>query len=284
MAQLPNIKSHMREIIGCPIVQQCLNGDNSHPCAVLVNSQEKSKPFHVPTPWVGNLKDARVLMVSSNPSIDIGELYPAGHLYNGDHFVGNEEWLTEDEVFDYFNNLFKGSHYKKWVSDRRVLGKDGKYRQKNRYWGAVQKLTRELLGSDAKLGEDVAITEIVRCKSKRERDGVDQAATVCPERYLEKTLQLSGADVIIFAGKFAVQTFRKRYRDDISVPPNAHREGHISGPHRIKSLGTRERYFAFLPHPTGTHGPSNFTALFKDEARYKQLENLRNFLKNDRGL
>jgi hypothetical protein len=272
--------SHLMKIVRCPLVERCLKGENNHQCSKLVKSQEKNKEglFHIPTPWLGNLKSAPILILSSNPSIDEGELYPTGQLENG-FFQMGEQWKDDATLFDYFNNFFDGTQ-KKWVEHRRVLRKDGIERgDKNRYWGAVGRLTRELLERPATLGTDVAITEVVRCKSKKEKFGVAEAMQHCPDQYLEQTLQLSGARVIICAGKMATHVFRKHYKQFLpeGIPPDAHRNGHIVA---SLTIAGKERYVAFMPHLTGARGHRTFIKLFTLE-RSDQLQKLREFLRNN---
>jgi len=59
---------------------RALQGGRGSCCSAVVRSQEASGAgdYQVPEPWSGNISRALVLFVSSNPSIDSAEAYPAG--------------------------------------------------------------------------------------------------------------------------------------------------------------------------------------------------------------
>ncbi len=79
--------------------------------------------------------------------------------------------------------------------------------------------------------------EIVRCKSRSE-EGVREALPECAGRYLERTLALSGAGVIVGLGGLAREMLTARFR-----PVGG---GNLHGPIVIAS---RRRFLLFLPHP-----------------------------------
>ena len=72
--------------------------------------------------------------------------------------------------------LRTGEHKERWV----------------RYWAAVRRRAGELLGREAVPGVDYAMSEVVHCKSARER-GVGSALGECVPRYLEALVAASGA-------------------------------------------------------------------------------------------
>jgi hypothetical protein len=58
----------------CPNVRICLESDVFHPCREIVESQRSGgvqtyPDFQIPEPWVRELDHARILFISSNPSI-----------------------------------------------------------------------------------------------------------------------------------------------------------------------------------------------------------------------
>jgi len=146
----------------------------------------------VPEPWSGQLARAPILFVSSNPSISRSEDYPT--------------WRWSDvEIADFFDNRFGGGR-KRWVTDgARSLRADGTRSGSVAFWAGVRNRAGELLGRPAVPGEDYALVEVVRCKSTNER-GVAEARRTCSELYLARTLEASGATVIVTLGEKARPT------------------------------------------------------------------------------
>jgi hypothetical protein len=90
-----------------------------------------------------------------------------------------------------------------------------------------------------KAGIDFALTEVVHCKSRKER-GVPEALNFCVERYLQRVLTISAASVLIIYGKHAKDAVRRRY-GTLMVPQ----------PHGLSlaSIGDTQRMLVFLPAP-----------------------------------
>ena len=179
----------------------------------------------MPEPWSGHLASAPILFVSSNPSISLAEEYPRWR------------W-TDAQIVDFFENRFGGGR-KEWVTDgARSLLVDGTRSGSVRFWAGVRNRAGDLLGRPALPGVDYALVEVVRCKSLNER-GVPEARTTCSGRYLLRTVEASGATVVVTLGEKARPTVEAMF----GGPP---RHGTF-GPKRI---GSRKRYFASLGHPT----------------------------------
>ena len=180
-------ESLLLEIARCENVRRCKESPQSHPCRRIVEFQEGPlQGFHLPEPWSGRLETAPVLFVSSNPSLGPSEEYP--------HW----NWPSED-IVDFFENRFGGGR-KAWVLGGRSLQVDGsRPGRRTRYWAAIQKRAEELVGPECRPGIDYAITEIVRCKSWKEK-GVGEATDECVRRYLDSTLTASGAHVLVLVG------------------------------------------------------------------------------------
>lgn len=133
--------------------------------------------FHVPEPWNGNLDTAKILFVSSNPSIDLNEKkFPK---------FESEEW-TEDkknDVVDFFSNRLESYKNRYWTG---IL----------KYAGYILKKTDSLRALDKKKDEDkireiascIALTEIVHCKSKGET-GVKKAAKTCFDTHTKSVIK-----------------------------------------------------------------------------------------------
>ena len=232
-------------IVRCPVVGLCLEQpDPSHPCAGIVRSQGVAKlaDFQVPEPWSGPIATAPILFVSSNPAIGrsdpptpLDEEYPTG---------SGTEWPDERFV-DYFEGRFGGGR-EEWT--RRGIfyrRKDGSFTTGNqwvKFWASAKKRAGEALGRPAVPGRDYAMTEVVRCKS-REEQGVAAAARHCPDLYLDRTLSVAAAGLLVCFGKVARDELRRRYH----LPAGRVLVGPVE-------VAGRPRYVAFLPHP-GAFGP-----------------------------
>jgi hypothetical protein len=73
--------SLLREITRCPHIQSCYTSSQSnHPCQKIISSQKEHAQsldtFQVPETWSGNIEQAPILFLSSNPSIDENEEIP----------------------------------------------------------------------------------------------------------------------------------------------------------------------------------------------------------------
>lgn len=241
----------LREIVHCPNVEICrTNSQQSHPCAAIVGLQmSKSKEdYQVPELWSGHLEQARILFLSSNPSISETEEYPRG------------DWL-DNKIEDYFVNRFGGGK-KEWIKDGiHGLQRDGSYGKATRFWVAVRKHASDLLEKDIRSvrpGLDYALTEVVHCKSLEE-EGVRQAFKECAKRYLRRVLELSGARVIVVLGS----TIREVVRDELGITQDASMQGPMK-------IGDIERYLAFLPHPNA-HGYRSFERCMPEQLPQLQV-------------
>jgi hypothetical protein len=245
------------EISRCAIALECLADPHSDsPCAAIVASQKSSdggdRPFQVPEPWSGDLTKAFILFVASNPSISWEEQYP------------NLSW-SDPYLIDYFMNRFGGGR-EEWIQGgSRGLRVDGSYSKGTAFWRFVRNRAQELLQREPKPGIDYALTEVVRCKSENET-GVDSAADVCSERYLERTIAAARAPVVVILSSWAkVKICSLLNLDSIGV-------NQILGPVEI---GGRERLLAFLPHSNARVARTFATFSCRD------LEQLRLFIREE---
>jgi hypothetical protein len=238
----------LSEIVHCPHARECredLTAEN--PCRQIVDYQNSLglEKFQVPEPWSGQIEQAPILFLSSNPSIGSDEDYPTW------------DW-SYSELHDYFNYRFGGGR-KQWIIDgTKSLLKDGTYSRSTRFWAAVRQRAIELLQRNVSPGIDYALTEIVHCKSRAEI-GVEESQEQCVEAYLLRVLELASAKVIVVLGTPARQVIQSQF--NISI------ENSISDSIEI---GNRERFFAFLPHPNARKPRSFAKCLQGDE-----LEKLR---------
>jgi hypothetical protein len=158
----------LSEIVHCPHARECredLAAEN--PCRKIVDYQSSLGlgKFQVPEPWSGQIEQAPILFLSSNPSIGSDEDYPTW------------DW-SYNEVHDYFNYRFGGGR-KQWILDgTKSLLIDGTYSRSTRFWAAVRQRAIELLQRNVSPGIDYALTEIVHCKSRAEI-GVEESQEQC---------------------------------------------------------------------------------------------------------
>lgn len=234
----------LAEIVQCPNITSVLACNLHNPCEKVVRSQGVSNLdyFQVPEPWNGDIVQAPLLYLSSNPSVSDVEEYPA--------------WSSSDElIHDFFVHRFGGG-IKAWVkSGKHGLARDGSYLPATAYWSEILNRSKELFGRDARPGKDYALTEIVHCKS-RNMIGVASALDECSKRYLNKVLEISGADIIALIGKKVGDRFRSALKvsDDTK----------LVGP---RSLAGRERLILFLAAP-GSNKPRVINKVFtSDEIR-----------------
>jgi hypothetical protein len=150
----------LQEITRCPLIQAWFASPQSpNPCAKIIAfqhtiHQETLDQHQVPEPWSGNIQQAPILFLSSNPSIDEQEEYPL--------LSWPDQWIE-----DFFVNRFSGGR-KHWVEDGiRDLRLDGS-RRPVRFWIEVRQRAIELLERDVQPGSDYALTEVVHCKSRNE--------------------------------------------------------------------------------------------------------------------
>lgn len=225
-------------IARCPVMEACLDSErSSHPCSGITGFQWQSidaptrisrwrDTHQLPEPWVGHLTEAPILFVSSNPSIR-GQITPEGLAAPARDGI---TWDTrDDEIIDRFENAFD----KYMIDGVRSIGA----KRATRYWSSIKLRAQELIPSRrVRPGHDYALTEIVRCKS-RDEAGVAAAASTCIERYLARTLELSGARAIVGVGAYA----RRALGSYMQLSP--------TGEVHDATIGGRTRWVVFLPHP-----------------------------------
>ena len=198
-------------------------------CCEKIRGTQTSEVFQLPDPFNGKIDIAKIMVISSNPSIDetLEELYPT------------DDW-SDDEIVDFFYNRFE-----KYVKSSEVLNKNREFSKKKvTYWSHINNRVKEIFKLADKNeiipGEDYCITEVVHCKSKGE-EGVTEAVKTCSAAYLKKVVKLSHAKVLVIVGSVAKKTFCEQYNlmkyIDCSL---------ISEPENIEEI---ERLIYFMPAP-----------------------------------
>lgn len=210
----------------CPEVPLAA-ADPGHPCHKVVCFQDQYEgPFQVPEAWAGKLETAKVVFLSSNPSISAGEpdakrtykhlpeLYPTVEW--GDALIANFMTNRFDAEPGWVNpNL---QHLKAGADGespseilRRVAeGEPVERGARERYWSWIQKQTQKLVGEDTPWFERVAMTEVVHCKSKDEV-GVPEAAHFCSSKHMDRVLSGSPAGLIVVVGDPSRKAFLRAY-------------------------------------------------------------------------
>ena len=188
--------------------------DKSHKCHVVVNYQDDTPDRHIPEGWFGNLPGARVLFVSSNPSIDPAESHESEN-FPRSHWTDDAiaEWVTRriDQSWDEVPVTFQRAGHKDFLW--RCV--DGKYRgfgsanSPQQTWNKTHKRAIEILGPDADPSQNYALTEVVHCKSTNEH-GVADAVPVCASKWLTSIVETAEqARVILICGSKALNLWAR---------------------------------------------------------------------------
>lgn len=247
------------QIARCSNVRSAL-ADSRHPCSRVVGTQCDTTDRQLPEPWFGNIAGARLVFVSSNPSIDDapggeGEDYPVAG------------WSDERVARWFVDRVAPGcerpavSYQTPGVKNFFVLCRDGSYRgfQKNRSkpqltWANTHRVAQEILGEEAHPGVNYAITEVVHCKSKN-AVGVKQAAMTCSEKWLDRIMHLAGScNVVVLSGAQVRDNWARRFFAEVPVGFGRRANGEEGAAVAARDLfvssqlGGRRMLFVYLPH------------------------------------
>jgi hypothetical protein len=187
------------EIVECPIFVEYHTSDStvstSTGCGTVLSCQTRGLPSaQVPEPWNGNLA-ARVMFLSSNPSINLREQYPRGK-------------PTLPDAMRFFPHRFSGidpTLRQRWIDDSLsvLLGDGERACGAPHYWTEVRNATNDLFDEmidPAEWDYRICISEVVHCKSTN-NTGVVEAASICTGRYLQRFLNLAKATVVVVYGE-----------------------------------------------------------------------------------
>lgn len=206
-------------------MQRCYGGEGGG-CAEIVRYQidQHAKTydlFQVPEPWVGQIDVARILFVSSNPSIG-----------KEDHAQGAS---PDVDIWESHHFAFGGGGHRAYITDGAyITDREGRRIKAVRYWSWARRRAMELIPM-AVPGTDYALTEVVHCKSTKEI-GVAAAAVPCIARHFDKVTALAAARVVVAVGAFANRQIFAGITPDRPVKMN---------------LGGRPRLVVGLAHPSG---------------------------------
>ena len=210
--ELTEVDKLLIEIARCDNFLYCKNCA----CKKIIDSQKQTDK-QLPEPWNGDIKNSKILFISSNPSINEDEIYPVASWKDNDiiDFFHNRFSVSRDYVKNFLYPKHKNGYAKQWV----------------RYWGFVRSISRKLLDKQNVIpGVDYSLMEIVHCKSHNEY-GVNEALDVCAEKYLERTLKISKARVIVAVGNKSRDILSKKL--NIEFEANSHIEQIVGGTERI---------------------------------------------------
>jgi len=197
------IRQLARDIAQCSELKN-VSLDSGHPCQTVAYESCAGDFRQLPEAWVGNLETARLMILSSNPTISVEknpkkqELFPLGGTSNPE--IEHPEWPI-DRVLDFRLNRFEQRRETPYVlSDTRYLTVAGSHvASTNKYWTQSFRIGREIFGNEFQMERDIILTEVVHCKSKKEI-GVKEAVATCSKRYLNRLLGLTMAQLVVIAG------------------------------------------------------------------------------------
>lgn len=213
------------DISSCGEVSNALK-DKNHPCHDVVKWQAdqweppilqiSNSKMQRPEAWTGDIVNAPILFLSSNPSFDADENYPNWKL---------DEWsiekIEEFSITRFTSEIKRGFGASDGLSGHqidRTIGKNGELLHKVTYWNWARNLVAFIHGKETweiSAHSDYAMTEIVHCKSIKEI-GVKKARLKCKDRYLEKILELSKAQLIFISGQHACADIKAIYPEVFS--------------------------------------------------------------------
>ena len=260
-------RSLAKSICACSEVNKAI-GDSSHPCHTVVMTQKVMlKGDEImrqrPEPWIGNLENSKILFISSNPSISddpdisIREDFPT---------FGT----SEDKSADFFINRFDQSsaaphatfNFKEYANflyrsnDGQYRGKGNSFNKPIETWQGVYERAKEILGENCDPAEHYALTEVVKCKSKKEI-GVKDASTTCIEKWMKKVMDLSSAKLVVIIGAPARNNFAHKIADlgsDFGMDSRGYAQlgqrGRAMRDIKISDFGGKRRIYIFNWHPT----------------------------------
>ena len=191
--------------------------DSTHPCHQVVSVQSNMNSRHVPEPWFGDIEHARVLFLSSNPSIDRTE-GPSSEEFPLDSWSDEliAEWTTRstDQAWERVSVTFNHPKHRDFLRrsiDGTYLGYGKSGLEPQTTWNKTHFRAKELLGEVADPSQSYALTEVVHCKSENEV-GVKEALPRCTEKWLNPVMQLANsANVLILAGSKVRDGWAKTY-------------------------------------------------------------------------
>jgi hypothetical protein len=184
----------------------------------------EDKGFQVGEPWSGDLQNARVLFLSSNPAIGVYDKFPRYHAKTRTISWPDGTQLSLPDVEKFFRDRFQCAPMKNgqvlYVEQVDDAGKDTGLTKAIPYWGCVrntiEKLDLKTVQAKATfatielyvkaLMSRAVIMEIVPFKSNGE-NGVTEAFYTCARNFTQHLLPHATAPVVILIGQKVRQAF-----------------------------------------------------------------------------
>ncbi len=295
-----NSKELLKNIIECTNVNDVLSNKPSK-CTAIVKYQlnflkernkleisRNGKLLAVPEPWSGDILNAKIMFLSSNPSISIADFeadkYPLHYVNKQNHLLFNKE----KKCYDFFTNRFQKEIYTTNEEFRAVP-----------FWRTIEdwymcltskKNPKEIISKINKYrGEDFVITELVHCKSKSEK-GVEDAIDTCFDKWFKDVIQICNAKIIIILGATCRNKILKwLYSEKRNV---VNRRGNYIGPYPEQyNLFNKNIQIIFFPHPSAHYGSTKLQSFIQrayensfygkeNKERYFDLRKLQTCIQN----
>jgi uracil-DNA glycosylase len=245
-----NVINVFKDIIYCPNIELYYNKKDTI-CNDIIGFQQgvQKASFQIPEPFCGEIDKAKILIIGSNPSIDLkqNELFPT------------YEW-DENRIIEYFYK-----RYEKYIENgTKKIMKNGKYRTVQ-YWSGINVRVKEifeLINKEFIPGIDYCLTEIVHCKSNHEF-GIKKAVNYC-NKYLKEIIKLSPASLLMIVGKTAKKSFCKQYELEKYLNKKVSDSENIEG---------KERLIYFIPAPNAV-GSVKMMKKYLEEHEINIIKNL----------
>lgn len=245
--------THIQEIILDSIIQEIiynkdvhnllLNPKLAHPYRSIVQFQINEcngkgisineEGFQIGEPFNGDIKQAPILFLSSNPAFNFDEVSPrffpnSGKLFVPEHIENGSKKGKKEIKPDSYDSCIKKfflSRIQKIINGRslHIPLKNGKTKAVP-YWGCVRENTKYLLPDKilegykgkAKIREIMKYAvcmEIVPFRSNKE-NGVPNALDKCWDTFTTHLLELSRASVIVLVGNTVLDCFVKNFANN----------------------------------------------------------------------
>lgn len=208
-------------ISSCSSVNKATS-DVTHPCHKVVSWQKTQlielkdvrnyydTPAHRPEAWTGDLDNAPIIFLASNPSFNPEENYPDW----------TDAWSGED-IRQFATRRFINEGERTFGAIDSGPNRDKTYLKNNQpsdksvaYWREIRGRVAELLGKQVdqvSAHSDFVMTEMVHCKSFNEI-GVSEALEECSSNYLNQIFSISPASIVIVMGKKPAEQLIKLFR------------------------------------------------------------------------
>lgn len=262
----PQAAQLFHQITHCENLCQA-RADAQHPCSTILSTQDENE-VQCPEPWRGHIEKAKILFISSNPSIGEEDASPRVAVAEAVHYAPEPEWRNE-RVESHFDGAFTGGQ-PPWIQGGiypllHGAANQPVYGRAVPFWNSVRCLARLLLSHEPTPGIDYALTEVVHCKSRAEI-GVSKALRTCADLYLKRILCLSPARLVVVVGSRSRIAVR---RLDVAAPVPPRLLVHC------ENFCGRTRKILFLSHPSPRVRP---TAKFPQLPDQQTAQSVRDWL------